>query len=245
MGSITLTNIPYFVEQPGRTITKAIGELDRMTVPFLGPWNQQVPFQEGAADTTYPLMFCMGYTEDDNGGLHELKVNYAGVAVTSGAMPYLTQPILSITEIQGSRDFETEWAAMSSTAVVTNVSYSGGTIHDIGTTNIYYYSVGTQRVNIRYIGTSVALRYHTIPQPNFEQPAYKQLGLSLVKFYILSTYYGEVSVAASAVPASGISNVFAQMNLAGVPPLSAAYMGMRITQIGKWYEVEETYAPTF
>lgn len=78
MGSITLTNIAQFIEQPGRIITKTVGALDRMTVPFLGPWNAEVPFREGSPDTTYPLMFCSGYTENFNGGLKELSVNYLG-----------------------------------------------------------------------------------------------------------------------------------------------------------------------
>jgi hypothetical protein len=78
MGSITLTNIPQFIEQPGRTITKNIGQLDRMTVLFLGPYYAEVPFREDSPDTIYPLMFCTGWTERDNGGLKELTVNYAG-----------------------------------------------------------------------------------------------------------------------------------------------------------------------
>jgi hypothetical protein len=78
MGSITITNIPQFVEQPGRAITKNVGALDRMTVSFIGPYYAEVPFQEGHSDTVYPLMFCTGWSEKYNGGLKELNVDYAG-----------------------------------------------------------------------------------------------------------------------------------------------------------------------
>lgn len=246
MGSITLTNLPHFVEQPGRNLTKTLGELDRMTVPFLGPWNKPVPFQEYSPDTTYPLMFCTGYNEADNGGLHQVNVNYAGIAVTSGTIPYKTQPIIEMTPIQGSRDFEVEWSAMTNTGYLPDVSYTGGVFHITGYTPVFFYSVGTQRMNVRYIGTSVVLRYQAIPRPEFDKPFYQNIGLPLVEFEILSSYAGEVSIAASGIPTVQVSAVLSHILAPPLPPpLYAAYLGMHITQVGKWFNVEETYGPTF
>ena len=107
MGSITLTNIAQYIEQPGRNITTAVGELDKMTVPFMGPCYAAVPFAENTPDSIYPLMFCTGWSERANGGLKELTVNYAGSALLGGKIPCLTEPITIESPVQGSRDFQT------------------------------------------------------------------------------------------------------------------------------------------
>ena len=169
MGSITLTNIPQFFEQPGRNIIQTVGALDRMTVPFLGPYSSDNPFTKDSPDTLYPLMFCTDVTEKRNGGLKELTVNYAGIISTGGASSYVTSPVLNLSPTQGSRDFVQPWTLL--TFAQSTVSIDDPTVQASQPT----YSAGTITTTVRYIGVNVSLHYQIYPAPGEVQ--YEQLGL--------------------------------------------------------------------
>jgi hypothetical protein len=157
MGSITLTNITHFVEQPGRNIVKNVGSLDRMTVPFLGPYNKPIPFYQGSPDTVYPRMFCTGFTERANGALKELTVNYAGRTDATTTGTFISEFLLS----NSAGEKELSYSTLSSGAVSFNPLLSSGTGRLMEAT----YKTCTVNYVLRYITTTVTYKYVSYPVP--------------------------------------------------------------------------------
>jgi hypothetical protein len=156
MGSITLTNITHFVEQPGRNIVKNVGSLDRMTVPFLGPYNKPVPFYKAAPDTIYPLMFCTGMTERDNGGLKELTVNYAGRTDATTTGTWVSEFLLS----NSASEKELSYSALESGIMSFAIPSSAP-----NTAVFSQYKTAVINYVLRYITTTVTYKYVSYPVP--------------------------------------------------------------------------------
>jgi len=80
MGTITLTNLPAFVEQPERNVVHIQAQLDRMTCVFLGPYNlvDQYTPKKGSPHPEYPWMFVIESTIKSMGALASIEVNYVG-----------------------------------------------------------------------------------------------------------------------------------------------------------------------
>jgi hypothetical protein len=222
MGSITLTNILQFVEQPGRTVTKNVGQLDRMTVPFIGPYYAEVPFQEGHPDTVYPLMFCTGWTENYNGGLKELTVNYAGRTDSDWQNDILISVAASEKELSYSRMFE----YMETAIIQRTPTYPQG---------LYAMSVGLDNFLLHYVGEIVTYKYVYYGTPVQKIATIAQI----LSQYTVMTGKGSVLQTFNTVDPTYLAQQF---------PGPYGYSGphQRLTQftfnqvIDKWYECQSS-----
>jgi len=228
MGTITLTNIPQFVESPGRNITKTIGALDRMSVPFTGPYYAEIPFFEGHPDTIYPLMFCTGWTDKRNGALKELMVNYAGrTDVKSGS--FVSEALISYT----ASEKELSYSQLSMGEIYAQV---------LGSNTYAPITFRTAIVNyvLRYISKQVTFKYCSYPNP-YTMPAGKGTTAPTI-----TSQYVRFSGSGSATysPAQPNSNFLAEQY-----PGPFGYVGPIIREvnfkadqaIGGWYECSITY----
>jgi hypothetical protein len=161
MGSITLTNLPAFVEQPERNIVHTQAELDRMTCVFWGPYylaHQYTP-KEGSAHPEYPWMFVTGSTIKSMGALAAIDVNYAGrMDARSDNFVSETLTSVAVTEKEFSyqkrntRSFTITFKTISS-PVTGPIVVSGGSITNYQTSLASY--------SIRYLTNTVTIKYVT------------------------------------------------------------------------------------
>jgi len=225
VSSITLTNIAQFVETPGRNITKTAGSLDRMIVPFAGPYYAEIPFREGHADTIYPLMFCTGWTDKRNGALKELSVNYAGrTDVLSGT--FVSETLISYS------DSEKELSYTELNIAETFTQITGG-----GTGQLVNFKASLVNYVLRYISRQVSLKYCSYPDP-YVMP----VGSGYQAPSISSQY---IRYAGSSAPVSGSDLTLLQQQYPGpfgfVGPIIRE-IGFKADQaIGNWYECSITY----
>src|SRR5262245_8558261 len=102
------STVTTFVEQVGRRQVWKYAELDNMTCIWTGPASGALQFRPNvnSKHPQYPLMFV---TDSEivtkEGAVAEVSVTYTGIIRTSGAKSYVTPPIISISSVQGSRDF--------------------------------------------------------------------------------------------------------------------------------------------
>jgi len=232
----TVTN---FYEQVGRRKAFKYGELDQLVCVYTGPSNLAQAFDPplNSRHPDYPLMFVTDSEIVTREALvSEVTVTYQGKILTGGQTSYVGPPFITESNVQGSRDF-----------MLYTVSpvYFGPVITGQGPTgvqNVSLNDVGTQTVTVRYIGQACSVRYQAYPLP--ANPQYSSLGKSKVKWSILSEVRGQMSIVAHGVTPSYAAAIEPQF-ITAVPPLFAAYFGMQVEQIGNWYNVTETYGPTF
>lgn len=235
MGSITLTNIPHFIEQPGRNIVKTVGALDRMTVQFIGPFNKLVPFSEGSPDTVYPLMFCTGFTERDNGGLKEVTVNYAG-RTDATKTPFVSEFLLS----QSASEKELSYSELNSGMIAYFNPGTPGQGPSAGSTG--WYKTCTVNYVLRYISRTVTYKYCCYPAP-YVMPTGQIVGGQVTNPDITSQYVRYAGSGSSTLTFGPPVNVSSQY------PGPFGYVGPIIREtsftsqelIGGWYECSVTY----
>lgn len=233
MGSITLTNIPQFIEQPGRDIIKTAAALDRMTVPFLGPYYLEPPFAKGSPDPVYPLMFCTGFTERDNGGLRELTVNYTGRTDANGGV-FVSEFLLS----NSASEKELSFSQLNSGLVGAYMPPS----NQPNTAITNWYKTCVVNYVLRYISTTVTYKYCCYPVP-YVMPS-GQLLLGKVTNPTVTSQYIRYAGSGSSTLSAGPPG-----NLAGQYPGPFGYVGPIIREtafqsqemIGGWYECSVTY----
>jgi hypothetical protein len=225
MSTITLTNIPHFVETLGRNITKTAGSLDRMIVPFVGPYYAQIPFHEGHPDTIYPLMFCTGWTEKRNGALNEVTVNYAGRSdVSSGT--FVSESLVSYSDSEK----ELSYTQLNISETITQLF--GGT-----TGQLVNFKASLVNYVLRYISRQVSFKYCSYPDA-YVMP----VGTGDQAPSISSQY---VRFAGSSAPVSGSDLSLLHEQYPGpfgyVGPIIRE-VGFKADQaIGGWYECSITY----
>jgi len=223
MGSITLTNIPQFVESPGRDIVKTAGALDRMTVPFVEPCYADIPFREGHADTLYPLMFCTGWTEKANGGLKELTVNYAGRTDSDWQNDILVSFSASEKELSYSKQF----SYLEYAIVARSPRYPAG---------FYTMLVGLDNFVLRYVGEMITYKYVW-----YGTPAQKMATSPPVILTQYTTYTGKGSFLNTT---NTVDPAYLAQQFPGPDGYSGPYQRLtsfKATQaIDKWYECEST-----
>lgn len=241
LNTVIFNSVSQFVEQVGRRIVSKWGELDQLTCIYNGPASGAIAFRPKVNSThpNYPLMFVTDSGIRYIGSqVAEVEVTYTGILQTSGAKVYRTPPILSITPVQGSRDFEVQWYQ----------EVSSQTIESAGQVVRYpQWVYGTQKENVRYVGSQVSIKYNMYPAKavDFETPYYSDLGFSKVEWEILNTFFGEVTYVGSWTgPSFNIYTIMPHIPPTA-PPIRQAYLGMSINQKGLWYEITENYGPTF
>jgi hypothetical protein len=229
MSTITLTNIPHFVETLGRNITKTAGSLDRMIVPFVGPYYAAIPFSEGHPDTVYPLMFCTGWTEKKNGALKELTVNYAGrTDVLSGT--FVSESLVSYSDSEK----ELSYTVLNAGETITQLyPGSGG-----GTTGqIINFKASLANYVLRYISRQVSFKYCSYPDA-YIMPA----GTGDQAPSVTSQY---VRFAGSSAPANFSDASLLQQQYPGpfgfIGPIIREVSFKADQAIGGWYECSITY----
>lgn len=221
------------VESLGRSRVEQFGQMDRMTCVFTGPDNTLYNFPISSPHPEYPLMFVTSANAKTiPGGLSEVTIVFDGKLLTNGASSYVTTGVTEERSVQGSRDFVNYVTTVYSHAQPGLIIIGGNTL----------YTVSTQSVAVRYIGTECLVRYQAYPRPTALQ--YSAIGLSRVKWTVLSSTYGALSVVGN----PGVldpSSVINALPTAGVPPLVAKNLGFDVIQRGQWYDCVETYGPTF
>lgn len=232
MGSITLTNIPQFIEQPGRDIVKNTAALDRMTVPFVGPYYLEPPFAKGSPDTIYPLMFCTGYTEKDNGGLRELTVNYIGRTDAQGGK-FVSEFLLS----NSASEKELSFVQFSSGMV-------GGFTPPSSTPNTSitnWYKTCTINYVLRYISTTVTYKYCCYPSP-YVMPTGQLVQGQATNPTVTSQYVrftGSGSSMLTPGPPTDLSSYPGPFGYVGPIIRESNFSSQEL--IGGWYECSVTY----
>jgi|SRR5215469_3164882 len=228
MGTITLTNIPQFVESPGRSITKTVGALDRMTVPFIGPYYAEIPFYEGHPDTIYPLMFCTGWTDTRNGALKELRVNYAGrTDIKAGS--FVSEAFLSYSESE---------KELSYSELSVQETYQ----HDYGGAAGVLTVFRTATVNyvLRYISRQVSFKYCSYPNAYVIPVGIGDLAPSIISQYIRFTGNGSVTYSLAQPNSSLLAEQYPGP-FGYVGPVTREVNFRAEQAIGGWYECTITY----
>ena len=233
MGSITLTNITHFVEQPGRNITKNVGSLDRMTVPFLGPYNKPIPFYKASPDSVYPLMFCTGFTERDNGALKEITVNYAGRTDATTTATFVSEFLLS----NSASEKELSYSELNSGIFGAYTPPSSAP--NTAITNFYKTCI----VNyvLHYISTTVTYKYVSYPVP-YVMPSGQVLGGVVTNPTVTSQYVryaGTGSAQITPGPPTDLSSYPGPFGYSG--PIIRETNFTATEAIGGWYDCSVTY----
>lgn len=236
---VIFSTVTQFVEQVGRRKVWKYGDLDQMTCIWNGPVAGALNFkpQVGAKHPDYPLMFCTDSEIADQAALiAEVHATYAGIIQTKGQSPYYTPPVVTLSPVQGSRDFIRGWSYVSGSTA--NDVFGDGSV--IQYTPLY--TGGTQTTTIRYIGTQCQMRYQAYPSPP-HGGHYSGLGLGKVNWTILSETFGPQMVSLKDASYQDMQQLLRE--IPPVPPLYAAYLGTSAEQRGNWHTVTETYGPTF
>ena|ERR1700756_4195962 len=228
MGSITLTNIPQFIEVPGRNVIKTIGTLDRMTVPFVGPYYAEIPFFEGHPDTVYPLMFCTGWSEKANGALIELTVNYAGrTDVTSGS--FVSEALITYSASEKELSYSELSVAESYTQLFG--AASGALVN---------YRTATVNYVLRYISKQVTFKYCSYPTP-YTMPAGKGATAPSVSSQYVRFSGSSSPTYSPSPPNSGFLSEQYPGPFGYVGPITREVNFQANQAIGGWYECSITY----
>jgi len=234
------STVTTFVEQVGRRLVWRYAELDNMICIWTGPASGALGFkpQINSPHPQYPLMFV---TDADivtkEGAVAELSVTYVGIIQTKGQSNYYTPPVVSLSPVQGSRDFIRGWSYVSS--YQTKDIFGDGSVIEY----IPQYTGGTQTTTVRYVGTECQVRYQAYPGPPSGGYHYSGLGLSKVSWTILSETYGPQMVSLKDASYQDMQTMLRE--IPSIPPLYAAKLGFAADQRGNWYMVTETYGPTF
>jgi len=238
------STVTTFIEQVGRRLTWRYSELDNMICIWTGPASGALGFKPSvnSPHPEYPLMFVTdAQILHEAAEIAEVSVTYVGVIQTKGQSPYYTEPVVTINPCQGSRDFIETFVVEDQPAEWAMVDDGSGGYTVVGHDATYAY--GSQSICVRYIGAGVAVRYMAYPKPP-AHAIHDSLGKASVYWEILSTTYGPRTYAAF-----GLSNYQANFQASqmggGIPPLFAAFLGANANQRGRWWEVTETYGPTF
>jgi len=245
------STVTTFVEQVGRRQVWKYSELDNMVCIWTGPASGALQFKPkiNSSHPQYPLMFVTdSEIATKEGAVAEVSVTYAGIIQTNGAKSYRTPPIISVSAVQGSRDFHDIF--ISPHGPVQWV-YAGVA----GVNAVQFYDVTPRPVTVRYIGSQCSIRYQAYPRPS--RLVYSGLGLSLVGWEIMSSTYGPSSTVVAQVTGDDASKVTdinyeikqgqlpSKNPTLGVQPLYAANLGFSYEQRGQWYDCTEIYGPTF
>src|SRR5215475_324276 len=110
--SITITGPMSYVcaETLGRQRSYQWADLDRLQVPWIGPAYSLENFKVNSPHPDYPLMFVVDVQEQTlQGGLTQLQVTYEGKFTTKGQSSYISDPVISLSTVEGSRDFVLPW----------------------------------------------------------------------------------------------------------------------------------------
>jgi|SRR5215472_5039752 len=252
---IIFNSVKTFVEQIGRRQIWRYAELDQMTTVFNGPSALASRYrpQVNSPHPDFPLMFCTDSQITNRGALiAEIQATYVGIMDQSvltkfkvlGGTVLCTPPVWSISPTSGSRDFQELW--LQEFPVVVTSSAPGPTEQITLIQRVYLCNAGTRAVTTRYTGTQATCKYQAYPSSG-QLPIPLEIfgeGIKKVTWKILSIYYGQISIALTGTSPDFASQWYSQQGF-GVPPLFAAFMGSTETQRGKWWDVTETYAPTF
>lgn len=166
MGSIIQTNIPQFIEQPGRDIVRSQGKLDRMTVKLLGPYwlaDAQRP-AKGSPHPDYPngMFVVTSDTKIVEGALAEITVNYAGRTDTQGRTTFVSESLTSYSPREGELSFNNQpFSYLVNSTTTGSFTPTGGTVE----TTVNTYDVGIPRMVFHYLTQAVTYRYVATPKP--------------------------------------------------------------------------------
>ena len=232
MGSITLTNLSAFVEQPERNIVHTYAGLDRMTCVLWGPYNlaDQYTPREASPHPEYPWMFVTGSTLRSMGALTAIEVNYAGrMDAPSGNFISETLSSTSVTE----KEFSYQQRITSSyTAFIASSSVPGIGVPLITTSGrITTYQSSLASYSIRYLTNTLTIKYVT-NNPNLEAPYDKKSGVGIV--YQYTAFMGQ--------SAFQYVTDLSTLEMIPEPIIISGLIGSKFTQVlPKWYEKEDSY----
>jgi hypothetical protein len=232
MGSITLTNLPAFVEQPERQITHTFAGLDKMTCVFLGPWylvDQYTP-KEGTPHPDYPFMFAVSSTVKSKGALWEISVDYAGRIDAGANANFISESV--ITSALTEKEFSYQVRKIGQTSLnFTFTSGSFGASASTTTAVLIQYKISLASYSIRYLTNTVTIKYVT-NNPN------------LIAGYTAPIPVG-IKFQYTAFMGQSAFEWVANLNNLDVLPVGIVTSGLvneQITQIGpSWYEKADSY----
>ena len=231
MGSITLTNLPAFVEQPERNIVHTQAALDRMTCVFWGPYYlvEQYTPKEGSAHPEYPWMFVTGSTIKSMGALTAIEVAYAGrMDATNNFFISETLSNVAVTEKEFSYQ-ERHNRGFTIFFTTTTSSIGGPPVVSSGSLTQYQSSLASY--STRYLTNTVTVKYVT-NNPAISAAWDGSFGVGIV--YQYTAFMGE----------SAFQWVPDLSQLEKIPSgiITTGLIGSQLNQVTpKWYEKADSY----
>lgn len=235
------STVTQFVEQVGRRRIDKYGDLDQLLCVYIGPSDQVGSFVPNidSAHPEYPLMFVTDSQVTWHEALvSEVSVTFTGKVLTSGQTQYISPPITSENVVQGSRDFVSAWSHSIGTQLL--YAPTEGQVYTL-LQPVELFNCGTQTLTVRYFGTQCSVKYQAYPRPTDFK--YASLGLSRVKWSVISRTLGPITTVNSGVTADVVAQF--KTTIAKPPDLFGSALGISIEQQGKWFTCTEVYGPTF
>ena len=232
MGSILQTNITQFVEQPGRTINRTQGGLDKMTTILLGPYyltDQQRP-AKGSPHPDYPMMIAVSSnTKLKDGGLAEITMQYAGRTDTRGNNNFISESLVSFSRSEKEVSYQ-RFYEQRLTIIIPGLAQ---------------WKIGTDSYVLKYLTQNVSHKYVTNFLP--PGPQFDATGASVVDSWIRYNGRGggDVTVGNESAPDPGALAFWQSNNVitGTVGPFNICTQFSPNQIIGPWYECQETWEP--
>ena len=233
MGSILQTNITQFVEQPGRTIQRTQGGLDKMTAKLLGPYwlaDAQRPGQRRTSSGFSDDVCCLfEHHQLQAGGLGEITVNYAGRTDTTGTQNFTSETLVSFSRSEKEVSYQ-QFYQQRLTIIIPGLAQ---------------WKIGTDSYVLKYLTQNVSHKYVTNFLP--PGPQFDATGASVVDSWIRYNGRGggDVTVGNESAPDPGALAFWQSNNVitGTVGPFNVCTQFSPNQVIGPWYECQETWEP--
>jgi hypothetical protein len=235
---VIFSTVTQFVEQVGRRQQWRYADLDIMVCiwngPAYGAWDFKP--QAGSPHPQFPLMFVTDSQIINEAALvAEIQVTYQGRIDSN----HKTEPQLSTSPFQGSRDFTTGWMYQSRALQYTQIAAPGLPSGQSIVTADPLYAAGTKQVTIRWWGENANVLFHAYPLPGDAQ--FSGLGLSNCKWELIGWFEGPMVTSVFNVSQDAAAAVFNQYPTQPYVTMEKMYLGRSVVQRGKWYEITEQY----
>ena len=236
---VIFSTVTQFVEQVGRRQQWRYADLDIMVCiwngPSAGAWGFKP--QVGSPHPSFPLMFVTDSQIVNQAALvAEIQATYQGRIDSN----HKTEPQLSMTPFQGSRDFTIGWMTQTHAPQYTQIAGPGGVLTQQGVqTAPALYSAGSKQMTARWWGENANVLFHAYPLPGDAQ--FSSLGLSNCKWELIGWFSGPPTVSVTDVDQYTAQQTYNQYPGQPYINMQTMYIGRSVVQRGKWYEVTEQY----
>ena len=152
-----------------------------------------------------------------------------------------TEPQLSMSSFQGSRDFTIGWMTQTAAPQYQTVTPASG-LSGPGQQALLVpalYSAGSQQMTARWWGENANVLFHAYPLPDDAQ--FSSLGLGNCKWQMIGWFRGPMTTAVTNVTVDLAQTTYNQYQATTFIQMTKMYLGRSVSQRGKWYEIVEQY----